>query len=369
MTTAWVPVRRRRRRPRCGCRRRRHRGRRDHGAPQRLARDAVARAARRGRDRARPGRVRQHHRGRGRARCSTARSTTPTGASASSTSTTWLARQHRVSFARVGRHRADRPRRLPRARWPAPGCSGPCELAPEEVVAEVTASGLRGRGGAGFPAGIKWETVRTATADVKFVCCNADEGDSGTFADRMLIEGDPFTLIEGMTIAAARGRRHRGLRLPAQRVPARDPHAAPGHRHRLRPRGARRVGARQRPPVRPRRAGGRGRLHLRRGDLDARVARGQARRGARQAADPGARGAVRPADRRQQRAHPGRGADGARRRRRGVRRTGGRALARHPGVPARRQRRARRHRRGRLRGVARRRSSTTSGAARHPGGR
>ena len=55
---------------------------------------------------------------------------------------------------------------------------------------------------AGFPAGIKWETVRTASADVKFVCCNADEGDSGTFADRMLIEGDPFTLIEGMAIAA-----------------------------------------------------------------------------------------------------------------------------------------------------------------------
>ena len=66
----------------------------------------------------------------------------------------------------------------------------------------MTTSGLRGRGGAGFPAGIKWETVRTATADVKFVCCNADEGDSGTFADRMLSEGDPFTLIEGMTIAA-----------------------------------------------------------------------------------------------------------------------------------------------------------------------
>jgi formate dehydrogenase iron-sulfur subunit len=61
---------------------------------------------------------------------------------------------------------------------------------------------LRGRGGAGFPAGIKWETVRTATADVKFVCCNADEGDSGTFADRLLMEGDPFALIEGMTIAA-----------------------------------------------------------------------------------------------------------------------------------------------------------------------
>jgi formate dehydrogenase iron-sulfur subunit len=61
---------------------------------------------------------------------------------------------------------------------------------------------VRGRGGAGFPAGIKWKTVADAVSDQKYICCNADEGDSGTFADRMLIEGDPFTLIEGMTIAA-----------------------------------------------------------------------------------------------------------------------------------------------------------------------
>lgn len=71
-----------------------------------------------------------------------------------------------------------------------------------DIVAELTASGLRGRGGAGFPAGIKWKTVLNAEADQKYVCCNADEGDSGTFADRILIEADPFTLIEGMTIAA-----------------------------------------------------------------------------------------------------------------------------------------------------------------------
>jgi formate dehydrogenase iron-sulfur subunit len=70
-----------------------------------------------------------------------------------------------------------------------------------DVVKEVTDSGLRGRGGAGFPTGIKWKTVHDAEADQKYVCCNADEGDSGTFADRMLMEGDPFTLIEGMTIA------------------------------------------------------------------------------------------------------------------------------------------------------------------------
>jgi formate dehydrogenase iron-sulfur subunit len=70
-----------------------------------------------------------------------------------------------------------------------------------DIVAEVTGSGLRGRGGAGFPTGIKWKTVCDAVADQKYVCCNADEGDSGTFADRMVMEGDPFMLIEGMTIA------------------------------------------------------------------------------------------------------------------------------------------------------------------------
>src|SRR6185503_9442288 len=64
-----------------------------------------------------------------------------------------------------------------------------------------TKSGLRGRGGAGFPTGIKWKTTAEAKADRKYVVCNADEGDSGTFADRMLMEGDPFALIEGMTIA------------------------------------------------------------------------------------------------------------------------------------------------------------------------
>ena len=69
------------------------------------------------------------------------------------------------------------------------------------IVGEVRESGLRGRGGAGFPAGIKWNTVMLAQAPQKYVVCNADEGDSGTFADRMMMEGDPFNLIEGMTIA------------------------------------------------------------------------------------------------------------------------------------------------------------------------
>lgn len=74
-------------------------------------------------------------------------------------------------------------------------------MSPEDICAEVTESGLRGRGGAGFPTGIKWTTVREAAGEEKFICCNADEGDSGTFADRMIMEGDPFLLIEGMTIA------------------------------------------------------------------------------------------------------------------------------------------------------------------------
>jgi formate dehydrogenase iron-sulfur subunit len=74
-------------------------------------------------------------------------------------------------------------------------------LAPAEIVQAVTDSGLRGRGGAAFPTGIKWNTVLDQKVEQKYVTCNADEGDSGTFSDRMLMEGDPFTLIEGMTIA------------------------------------------------------------------------------------------------------------------------------------------------------------------------
>ena len=74
------------------------------------------------------------------------------------------------------------------------------ELDPARVTEEVTKSGLRGRGGAGFPTGIKWKTAADTAAEQKYVVCNADEGDSGTYADRMLMEGDPFSLIEGMII-------------------------------------------------------------------------------------------------------------------------------------------------------------------------
>ncbi len=75
------------------------------------------------------------------------------------------------------------------------------QMSPQQIVTEVTDSGLRGRGGAGFPTGIKWQTVLDRPSDLKFVACNADEGDSGTFADRMLMEGDPFLLVEAMAIA------------------------------------------------------------------------------------------------------------------------------------------------------------------------
>ncbi|MBW8817845.1 MAG: NADH-quinone oxidoreductase subunit NuoF [Streptomyces sp.] len=113
----------------------------------------------------------------------------------------WLARQNRVTFARVG---VTDPLSAQdyEAHGGLAGLRAALERAPADVVTEVTASGLRGRGGAGFPAGIKWKTVLDCADELKFVCCNADEGDSGTFADRMVMEGDPFMLIEGMTIAA-----------------------------------------------------------------------------------------------------------------------------------------------------------------------
>ncbi|WP_307870675.1 formate dehydrogenase beta subunit [Saccharopolyspora endophytica] len=113
----------------------------------------------------------------------------------------WMRDQQRLCFARVG---VTDPLSTSdyEAHGGLRGLRAALAAAPAEVVEEVTTSGLRGRGGAGFPAGIKWNTVLKAEGPAKFVCCNADEGDSGTFADRMLMEGDPFCLIEGMTIAA-----------------------------------------------------------------------------------------------------------------------------------------------------------------------
>ena len=74
-------------------------------------------------------------------------------------------------------------------------------MKPEEVIDTIKASGLRGRGGAGFPAGLKWEFTAKAEGDKKYVCCNADEGDPGAFMDRSILEGDPHSVLEAMTIA------------------------------------------------------------------------------------------------------------------------------------------------------------------------
>ncbi len=113
----------------------------------------------------------------------------------------YLARQQRLIFARCG---VTDPLSLDdyRRHGGLRGLERAWLLGPKATIEEILASGLRGRGGAGFPTGIKWRTTAGVEADQKYVVCNADEGDSGTFADRMLMEGDPFLLIEGMAIAA-----------------------------------------------------------------------------------------------------------------------------------------------------------------------
>ena len=112
----------------------------------------------------------------------------------------FLARQTRLTFARCG---VTDPLSLDdyRKYGGLRGLENAVKMAPLDIVKQVTESGLRGRGGAGFPTGIKWQTVHDASAANKYIVCNADEGDSGTFADRMIMEGDPFVLIEGMAIA------------------------------------------------------------------------------------------------------------------------------------------------------------------------
>jgi formate dehydrogenase iron-sulfur subunit len=112
----------------------------------------------------------------------------------------FLKNQTRLTFARCG---IVDPRSLDdyRGHGGYKGLQRALAMPAAAVVDEVTQSGLRGRGGAGFPTGIKWKTVADTAAAQKYIVCNADEGDSGTFADRMIMEGDPFVLIEGMTIA------------------------------------------------------------------------------------------------------------------------------------------------------------------------
>jgi len=112
----------------------------------------------------------------------------------------YLANQQRLTFARCG---ITDPLSLEdyEAHGGLKGLRRALDMTPGDIVKEVTDSGLRGRGGAGFPTGIKWKTVLGCEADQKYIVCNADEGDSGTYSDRMIMEGDPFALIEGMAIA------------------------------------------------------------------------------------------------------------------------------------------------------------------------
>jgi formate dehydrogenase iron-sulfur subunit len=112
----------------------------------------------------------------------------------------YFARQQRLTFARCG---LIDPLDLDayRAQGGYRGLENALSLEPAAIVQTIADSGLRGRGGAAFPAGIKWRTVLETPSPQKYVACNADEGDSGTYSDRMILEGDPFALIEGMTIA------------------------------------------------------------------------------------------------------------------------------------------------------------------------
>ena len=113
----------------------------------------------------------------------------------------YLAKQERLTFARMG---ITDPVSIDdyEAHEGFAGLRAALALTPETIVQQVLDSGLRGRGGAAFPTGIKWKTVAATAGEQKYVVCNADEGDSGTFSDRMTMEGDPYMLIEGMTIAA-----------------------------------------------------------------------------------------------------------------------------------------------------------------------
>ena len=112
----------------------------------------------------------------------------------------FLKRQTRLTFARCG---ITDPLSLDdyRAHGGLRGLEQAIAMTPLDIVTQVTDSGLRGRGGAGFPTGIKWKTVLDTQGAQKYIVCNADEGDSGTFSDRLLMEGDPYCLIEGMIIA------------------------------------------------------------------------------------------------------------------------------------------------------------------------
>ena len=227
----------------------------------------------------------------------------------------YFRKQERLTFARVG---LTDPLSLDdyRARDGLRGLQKALEMAPADIVKTVTDSGLRGRGGAAFPAGIKWKTALDAPVQpsahsprpCKYIVCNADEGDSGTFSDRMLMEGDPFVLIEGMIIAGlAVGATHGYIYLRCE-----YPHAHEALKAAIAAAYANQIlgddilGSGKRFDLEVRLGAG---AYLRRGDLAARQSRRQARTGAGEAAAAGDPGTVRPADDHQQRHYPRERAD------------------------------------------------------------
>ena len=174
----------------------------------------------------------------------------------------YLKTQQRLLFARAG---ITRPLSLDdyRDHGGFEGLKRAVTIGGEQTATEVFDSGLRGRGGAAFPAGIKWRTVRATQAAQKYIVCNADEGDSGTFADRMLMEGDPFLLIEGMAIAGISVGATYGYIYVRSEYPDAVATLRAGAEHCPRSRLPRRQCRRQRPGLRYGSAGrGRG-LHLR----------------------------------------------------------------------------------------------------------
>ena len=212
----------------------------------------------------------------------------------------YLKRQERLTFARCG---ITDPLSLSdyTAHDGYRGLQRALDLTPAAIVDGVANSGLRGRGGAGFPTGIKWRTVLNAPADQKYIVCNADEGDSGTYADRMIMEGDPFVLIEGMTIA--------GLAVGATMgyiyIRSEYPHAFRTMQRAVeiaRAQGLSRLEClRKRQELRSRRPLGRRSVYLRRRDVAAREFGRQARADPSQASAAGHPRAVRKADRSKQR--------------------------------------------------------------------
>ena len=214
---------------------------------------------------------------------------------------------------------AQRPARRAAAARDRPRLGGPARarsptMTPEELLAQVTEAEVRGRGGAGFPAGSKWAFARAAPGERKFIVANGDEGDPGSYIDKVLMEAWPNLLVEGMALAGYAVGADHGFVLTRSEYPRSKPalEAAVAQAHRDGHLGARHP--RQRLRVRRHDRRGRGLLRRRRGDGAARLPAGAARHGLGAAAVSRPARAARPADRRQQRRdavqHPARGARG-----------------------------------------------------------